>query len=96
MRFRFDEAKSESLRGNPKRGIGFEEAQELFTHPYYLDQRSGDGETFGAYVERVGVAHLAGALGISTGDAEPLYWRNLGAKALFDRVLEEADADDYI
>jgi uncharacterized DUF497 family protein len=28
------------LRQNPKRGIGFEEVQEIFSHPYYLDQRS--------------------------------------------------------
>jgi hypothetical protein len=28
-----------SLRANPKRGIGFEEAQVVFSHPYYLDQR---------------------------------------------------------
>jgi uncharacterized DUF497 family protein len=27
------------LRANPKRGIGFEEAQEIFARPYYLDQR---------------------------------------------------------
>lgn len=27
------------MRSNPKRGIGFEEAQEIFSHPYYLDQR---------------------------------------------------------
>lgn len=40
MRFRFDERKSERLRTNPKRGIGFEELQEPFFHPYYLDQRS--------------------------------------------------------
>jgi uncharacterized DUF497 family protein len=40
MRFHFDERKSERLRANPKRGIGFEEAQEIFFHPYYLDQRS--------------------------------------------------------
>ena len=39
MRFHFDPRKSEKLRANPKRGIGFEEAQELFSHPYYLDQR---------------------------------------------------------
>lgn len=39
MRFRFDAAKSRKLRKNPRRGIGFEEAQEIFTHPYYLDQR---------------------------------------------------------
>ncbi|SPE44776.1 hypothetical protein SBA7_520010 [Candidatus Sulfotelmatobacter sp. SbA7] len=40
MRFRFDERKSGRVRANPKRGIGFEEAQEVFSHPYYLDQRS--------------------------------------------------------
>jgi uncharacterized DUF497 family protein len=40
MRFQFDERKSRRLRANPKRGIGFEEAQEVFAHPYYLDQRS--------------------------------------------------------
>ena len=40
MRFQFDERKSGRLRANPKRGIGFEEAQEVFSHPYYLDQRS--------------------------------------------------------
>lgn len=39
MRFRFDRKKSESLRKNPKRGIGFEEVQELWAQPYYLDQR---------------------------------------------------------
>jgi uncharacterized DUF497 family protein len=40
MRFRFDERKSKRMRANPKRGIGFEEAQEIFSHPYHLDQRS--------------------------------------------------------
>lgn len=39
MRYHFDARKSERLRANPKRGIGFEEAQEVFAHPYYLDQR---------------------------------------------------------
>ncbi len=39
MRFHFDARKSRSLRRNPKRGIGFEEGQEVFFHPYYLDQR---------------------------------------------------------
>jgi uncharacterized DUF497 family protein len=34
MRFRFSKVKSESLRRNTKRGIGFEEAQEVFTRPY--------------------------------------------------------------
>jgi uncharacterized DUF497 family protein len=39
MRFHFDARKSRKLRANPKRGIGFEEAQEIFAHPYYLDRR---------------------------------------------------------
>jgi uncharacterized DUF497 family protein len=36
------------LRANPKRGIGFEEAQEIFTGPYYLDQRSDAPEQYRA------------------------------------------------
>jgi uncharacterized DUF497 family protein len=40
MRLHFDLRKSQRLRKNPQRGIGFEEAQEIFTRPYYLDQRS--------------------------------------------------------
>jgi uncharacterized DUF497 family protein len=48
MRFRFDERKSERLRANPKRAIGFEEAQEIFSHPYYLDQRSDLAEQYRA------------------------------------------------
>ncbi len=40
MRFHFDLRKSQRIRANPRRGIGFEEAQEIFAHPYYLDQRS--------------------------------------------------------
>jgi uncharacterized DUF497 family protein len=39
MRFHFDHRKSVRLRRNPVRGIGFEEAQEIFSRPYYLDQR---------------------------------------------------------
>ena len=39
MRFQFDARKSRVLRRNPRRGIGFEEAQEVFSHPYYLDRR---------------------------------------------------------
>ena len=46
MRFRFSNAKSESLRRNPKRGIGFDEAQEVFTRPYYQEQRSDDPEQY--------------------------------------------------
>lgn len=48
MRFQFDARKSKRLRANPKRGIGFEEAQELFSHPYYLDQRSDLPEQYRA------------------------------------------------
>ena len=48
MRFRFDTRKSRRLRANPKRGIGFEEAQEIFAHPYYLDQRSDLPEQYRA------------------------------------------------
>jgi len=48
MRFRFDVRKSERLRANARRGIGFEEAQEIFTHPYYLDQRQDLPEQYRA------------------------------------------------
>ncbi|HTA24184.1 MAG TPA: BrnT family toxin [Terriglobales bacterium] len=48
MRFRFDERKSGRLRANPKRGIGSEEVQEVFSHPYYLDQRSDWPEQYRA------------------------------------------------
>lgn len=40
MRFQFDERKSKRLRANRKRSIGFEEAQKIFLHFYYLDERS--------------------------------------------------------
>ena len=46
MRFSFDPKKSKLLRANPNRGIGFEEAQELFDRPYWLDQRSDDPEQY--------------------------------------------------
>ena len=42
MRFKFDKTKSRRLRTT--RGIGFEEAQELFYAPYYLDQLVGEPE----------------------------------------------------
>jgi uncharacterized DUF497 family protein len=48
MRFHFDERKSKRLRANPKRGSGFEEAEEIFLHPYYLDQRSDLREQYRA------------------------------------------------
>jgi len=40
MRFHFDARKSKKLRANSRRGIGFEEAQEVFSYPHYVDQRS--------------------------------------------------------
>ncbi len=48
MRFKFDKGKSEQLRKNPKRKIGFEEAQEIWEHPYYEDQRVDDPEQYRA------------------------------------------------
>ena len=39
MRFKFDPKKSGTQRNNSKRAIGFEEVQEVWTHPYYLDSR---------------------------------------------------------
>ena len=48
MRFKFDPDKSELLRNNPKRRIGFEEAQEIFEHPYYEDFRSDDPDQYRA------------------------------------------------
>jgi uncharacterized protein len=48
VRFHFDRRKSAGLRRNPRRGIGFEEAQEIFSRPYYLDQRSDMPEQYRA------------------------------------------------
>ena len=48
MRFKFDLKKSSRLRKNPRRAIGFEEVQEIWTHPYYLDCRSDVPEQFRA------------------------------------------------
>jgi uncharacterized DUF497 family protein len=46
MRFSFDPRKSKRLRANPRRGIGFEEVQEVFSRPYWLDQRSDVPEQY--------------------------------------------------
>jgi uncharacterized DUF497 family protein len=48
VRFHFDKRKSQRLRANVRRGIGFEEAQEIFSHPYYVDQRSDLPEQYRA------------------------------------------------
>jgi uncharacterized DUF497 family protein len=37
MRFKYNKAKSARLRAT--RGVGFDGVQEIWTHPYYLDQR---------------------------------------------------------
>jgi len=42
----FDPRKSNRLRANPRRGIGFEEARELFSRPYWLDRRCDAPEQF--------------------------------------------------
>jgi uncharacterized DUF497 family protein len=38
MRIKFDKKKSEKLRNDPRRKIGFEEAQELFDNVFIEDQ----------------------------------------------------------
>ncbi|MGD0095287.1 MAG: BrnT family toxin [Terracidiphilus sp.] len=48
MRFHIDPRKSQRLRANPHRGIGFEEVQEIFARPYYFDQRSDVPELYRA------------------------------------------------
>jgi len=48
MRFHFDPRKSQRLRENPRRGIGFEEARKIFARPYYLDQRLDAPEQYRA------------------------------------------------
>ena len=48
MRFHSDKRKSGQLKANPRRGIGFEEVQEIFSHPYYLDRRSDMPEQYRA------------------------------------------------
>jgi len=48
VRFKFNKRKSAALRNNPKRGIGFKEAQELFRRAYYLDQRLDNPDQYRA------------------------------------------------
>ena len=48
MRFKFDKKKSNQLKNNPKRGIDFIEAQQIWNNPYYLDQRSEEPEQYRA------------------------------------------------
>ncbi len=46
MRFEFDKKKSQKLRKNPKRKIGFEESLEIWENPYYEDFRYDNPEQF--------------------------------------------------
>jgi uncharacterized DUF497 family protein len=48
LRFHFDARKSRRWRANPRRGIGFEEAREIYSHPHYFDQRSDVPEQYRA------------------------------------------------
>lgn len=48
MRLKYDSAKSEKLRKDPRRKIGFEEVKEIWTHYHYVDCRSDDPEQFRA------------------------------------------------
>ncbi len=48
MRFKYDKAKSERLKNDPRRQIGFEEVKEIWTHYHYVDFRSDEPEQFRA------------------------------------------------
>lgn len=48
LRLQFDERKSRKLRADPQRGIGFEEAAELFSGPHGIDRRCDAPEQFRA------------------------------------------------
>jgi uncharacterized DUF497 family protein len=46
LRFHFDANKDRKLREDPKRGVGFAEAVEIFSHRYFLSYRSEIPEQF--------------------------------------------------
>jgi len=46
LRLHFDLRKSRKLRSDPRRGIGFEEAEEIFRHTYFLSYREDDPEQY--------------------------------------------------
>ncbi len=46
IRCKYDEVKSKSIKDNPRRGISFEEAKEIFNSPYYEDYILDDPEQF--------------------------------------------------
>jgi uncharacterized DUF497 family protein len=91
MRFHFSEAKSRALRGNPKRGIGFEEAREVFEHPYYQDQRSDDPEQYRA-IGWVGSRLFTLIFEVrEDGDGEFIYFVTLWRSTQEERHLYEAN-----
>jgi uncharacterized DUF497 family protein len=49
MRFKYDSRKSNKLKADPRRRIGFSEIQEIWSHPHYVDCRSDDPEQFRAF-----------------------------------------------
>lgn len=55
----------------------------------YVENRSGEKETFGAYARRVGAKHLAGLLGVVYAPEEPVNERNLRLQRTFDEVVSE-------
>jgi uncharacterized DUF497 family protein len=46
MRFKYDKKKNEKLKKDPRRKIGFDEVQEIWSHHHYVDCRSDDPEQF--------------------------------------------------
>ena len=46
MFFDWDEKKSAKLKRNPKRAFSFEEVSELFSKPYFVNQRNDDSEQY--------------------------------------------------
>mgnify|MGYP005840235011 CR=1 FL=1 len=48
MRFKYDKKKSETLRNDRRRKIGFEEVKEIWKYSHYVDRRSDEPEQFRA------------------------------------------------
>jgi len=48
MRFKYDRRKGKKLKADPRRKVGFVEAQKIWTQPHYVDCRSDDPEQFRA------------------------------------------------
>ena len=48
MRFKWDQKKNKILMADRRRGIGLEKITQLFSQPYYLDQKNDDPEQFRA------------------------------------------------